>query len=182
MKLRYRDYKYTITSTDIMASSTPLDQWKALANYHEIQLSIAKKNIHELENPPLTQDQMKERILAMERGLAYKLDWKIALQKGLLENMQNILNEDTYRAYLAIDVGEDATEEAEERSQKFKAYLGPFGGLTWQLFVLQIIKNLHDSGGFWRRGTFVDTFEDTWLWCDEVAWNVGMKILEEEAR
>jgi hypothetical protein len=168
-----------------MASSTPLDQWKALANYHEIQLSIAKKNIHELENPPLTQDQMKERILAMERGLAYKLDWKIALQKGLLENMQNILNEDTYRAYLSIDVGEDATEEekkeAEERSQKFKAYLGPFGGLTWQLFVLQIIKNLHDSGGFWHCGTF-DTFEDTPGGHDEVAWNVGMKILEEEAR
>jgi len=167
-----------------MASSTPLDQWKALLNYHEIQLSIAKKNIYELENPALTQDQLKERVLAMERGLAYKFEWKIALQNRLLENMQKILNEDTYRAYLAVDVGDDATEEekkeAEERSQKFQAYLGPFGGLTWQLFVLQIIKNLHDSGGFWSRGTF-DTFEDTAGGCDEIAWNVGMKILKEEA-
>jgi len=166
-----------------MATSTPLDQWKALASYHEIQLSIAKKNIYELEHPALTRDQMTERVLAMERGLAYRLEWKIALQKGLLENMQNILNEDTYRAYLDVDVGDDATEEkkkeAEEKSKKIQAYLGPFGGLTWQLFVLQIIKNLHDSGGFWSRGTF-DTFEDTAGGCDEITWNVGMKILEKE--
>jgi hypothetical protein len=131
---------------------------------------------------------MTERIIAFETRTAYKSKWKRHVAKGnLLPNMQSILDEQTYRSYLDMDLPENPTEEqkreAEERSQKFKLYLGPFGDLKWQEFVLKIIHNLLKAGAFRDRHEEdgYDDFEDTAGGCDELTWDAGMKILEEEA-
>jgi len=168
-----------------MASSSPIEQWKAIKEYHEAQVLKAQKMLDEFESKEklLTQAEMKKRIIEFETRTAFKSSWKKNVNEGLLENMQHILNEDTYHAYLEVDVPENATEEekreAEEKSKKIQAYLGPFGNLTWQLFVLKIIKKLHDDGSFYQDGEF-DTFEDTAGGCDEVAWDVGVQIIEAE--
>jgi len=169
--------------------TTPIEQWKAIKDYHEAQILKAQKMLDEFEKNGepkeqlLTQAEMKKRIIEFETRTAYKHSWKKNVNEGLLENMQHILNEDTYHAYLEVDVPENATEEekreAEEKSKKIQAYLGSFGNLTWQLFVLKVIKKLHDDGSFYQDGEF-DTFEDTAGGCDEITWDVGVQIIEAE--
>lgn len=164
---------------------TPIEQWKAIKEYHEAQVLKAQKMLDEFEPKEqlLTQAEMKKRIIEFETRTAYKHSWKKNVNEGLLENMQHILNEDTYHAYLEVDWLDNAEEEekreAEEKSKKIQAYLGPFGNLAWQLFVLKVIKKLHDDGSFYQDGEF-DTFEDTAGGCDEITWNVGVQIIEAE--
>lgn len=168
--------------------ATILDEWKALKQHHEAQLAIANKKIEELQaagvEPPLSQAEMKKRVLDIEERKAYKSSWKKAIKDGLLENIQSIMNEDTYDAYLDVHVADDATEEekkaAKERSKKIRAYLGPFGSRKWQLFVLKVIQFLHSEGSFHSDEGGFDTYEDTAGGCDEIAWDAGVEIIEKE--
>jgi len=151
-----------------------------------IQLQQLEKQLFDLENPvetrPLSSTEMEKRVIAIETRSTYKRSWKRAIDNGLLDNIQNIMGEDSYLSYLEVDVEHNATEEekrvAKEKSKKRKEYLGPFGGLKWQLFLLQIIKNLHKEGSFWMEEGGFDTFEDTAGGCDEVLWMEGCDILE----
>ena len=171
-----------------MASSSPIEQWKALADYHSAQLLKAQTMLDEFEKngepkeKTLTQAEMEERMIEFETRKAYKHSWKKVVEE-LLENVQGILNEDTYYSYLEVEVADNATaeekREAKEKSKKIKAYLGPFNGLKWQLFVLKIIKKLHDDGSFYQDGRF-DNFEDTAGGCDEVAWFAGVEIIDAD--
>ena len=169
--------------------ATILDEWKALKQHHEAQLAIVNKKIEELQaagvEPPLSQAEMKKRVLDIEERKGYKSSWKKAIKDDLLENIQSIMNEDTYDAYLDVHVADDATEEekkaAKERSKKISTYLGPFGSLKWQLFVLKVIQFLHSDGSFHSdEGSGFDTYEDTAGGCDEIAWDAGVKIIEKE--
>ena len=169
--------------------TTPIEQWKAIKDYHEAQILKAQKMLDEFEKNGepkeqlLTQAEMEKRMIEFERRTAFKSSWKKNVNEDLLENMQHILNEDTYNAYLEVDVADNATaeekREAKEKSKKIKAYLGPFNGLKWQLFVLKVIKKLHDDGSFYQDGHF-DNFEDTAGGCDETAWFAGVEIIEAE--
>lgn len=168
--------------------TTILDQWNALKKHHEAQLAIVIKKIEELQaagvEPPLSQAEMKKRVLAIENRKGYKGPWKIAIKDGLLENIQSIMNEDTYNTYLYNDLADDATEEekkaAKERSKKIKSYLGPFGSRKWQLFVLKVIEFLHSEGSLDSDEDGFDTYEDTAGGCDEITWDAGVNILEKE--
>jgi hypothetical protein len=164
--------------------TTPIEQWKAIKEYHEAEVLKAQKMLDEFEKKgeTLTQAEMKKRIIEIETRTAFKSSWKKNVE-GLLNNIQNILNEDTYNAYLEVDVADNATaeekREANEKSKKIKAYLGPFNGLKWQLFVLKVIKKLHDDGSVYQDGHF-DNFDDTAGGCDETAWFAGVEIIEAE--
>jgi hypothetical protein len=182
--------------------STAIEHWKAIKEYHEAQLSYAKKMLREFEETGemhltqaemrrrLTYSEMKNRILAFEKREYYKLLWKKAIDQGLLENIQSILNKNTYDEYLELSPhvspphGGGPKEESKERFEKIKEYLGPFGGLKWQLFTLKVIELLHSDGSFRRRDereeVGFDTFEDTAGGCDEITWDAGVLIIQEE--
>lgn len=154
--------------------------------YHQEQLAVAQGKLQEiLAGDPnlaaLTQAEMKARVLAMDR----RKGWKKIVEDGLLQNIQFILNEDTHYSFSEVDVEKNATEEqkrvAKERSNKIKAYLGVFGGLKWQTFVLKVIQNLLIDGSFKNEDGEWDDFEDTAGGCDETTWDVGMSIIEKEA-
>jgi hypothetical protein len=174
-------------ATPIELLKTMVEQGKAQLKLQTQQLAVLEKQLFDLENPvetrPLSNAELEKRVIAIETRSAYKRSWKKAIDDGLLENIQSIMNEDTYASYLEVDVEENATAEqkraAKEKSKKRKEYLGPFDGLKWQLFLLQIIQNLHKEGSFWTEERSFDTFEDTAGGCDEVLYMEGCEILEK---
>jgi hypothetical protein len=173
-------------ATSIELLKTMVEQGQAQLKLQTTQLAVLEKQLFDLENPvetrPLSDAEMKKQVIAIENRRAFKWSWKKVIEDGLLENIQGIMNEDTYLAYVRVDLPENATEEEKralkEKSKRFEDYLGPFDGLKWQLFLLQIIQNLHKRGGFWMEEGGFDTFEDTAGGCDEVLWMEGCEILE----
>lgn len=174
---------------------TAIEHWKAIREYHETQLSYAYKMLRKFEdtgeiylteaemNARLTQAEMKNRILAFETREFYKPLWKKAIDQHLLENIQSILNMHTYDEYLVLHCMNPRKEE-NKKSEKIKKYLGPFGGLKWQLFILKVIELLYSNGSFRIRDeeeeAGFDTFEDTAGGCDEITWDAGALIIERE--
>jgi hypothetical protein len=174
---------------------TAIEHWKAIREYHETQLSYAYKMLRKFEdtgemylteaemNARLTQAEMKNRILAFETRDYYKPLWKKAIDQHLLENIQSILNMHTYDEYLVLHCMNPRKEE-NNKSEKIKKYLGPFGGLKWQLFILKVIELLYSNGSFRIRDeeeeAGFDTFEDTAGGCDEITWDAGALIIERE--
>lgn len=164
---------------------TRIGQEKAQLKLTSTQLAALEKQLYDLENPvemrTLSYNEMKKRVIEMETRKDYMRSWKKVNQDGLLKNILSIMNEDTYHAYLEVHVEKNATIEqksaAKQKSMNRKTYLGPFGGLMWQLFILQIIKNLHSSGSFWNHEDSFNTFEDTAGGCDEILWEEGATIL-----
>ena len=173
-------------ATPIEILKTMVEQGRAQLKLQTQQLAVLEKQLFDLENPvetrPLSNAELEKRVIAIETRTTHKRSWKKAIDNGLLENIQSIMNKDTYVSYLEVDVEEKATDEekraAKEKSKKRKEYLGPFGGLKWQLFLLQIIQNLHKEGSFWMEEGGFDTFEDTAGGCDEVLYMEGCEILE----
>ena len=152
--------------------TTPIDAWKAIAKFHEEQLVIAKKKVQEMESVEeyLTIAEMKKRVIALETRADYKLDWEIAVENGLLENVQEILYE-CYDNYLE-DMGAEFVAKAKKR-------MGKLGSLKWQLFTLDVIAHLKNDDSFYRDDTYdFDCFDDTAGGCDEITWNAGMAVIE----
>jgi hypothetical protein len=174
---------------------TAIEHWKAIREYHETQLSYAYKMLRKFEdtgemylteaemNARLTQAEMKNRILAFETRDYYKPLWEKAIDQGLLENIQYILNKNSYDEYLDLHCMNPRKED-NKKSEKIKKYLGPFGGLKWQLFILKVIELLYSNGSFRIRDeeeeAGFDTFEDTAGGCDEITWDAGALIIERE--
>ena len=174
---------------------TAIEHWKAIREYHETQLSYAYKMLRKFEdtgemylteaemNARLTQAEMNNRILTFETRDYYKPLWKKAIDQHLLENIQSILNMHTYDEYLVLHCMNPRKEE-NKKSEKIKKYLGPFGGLKWQLFILKVIELLYSNGSFRIRDeeeeAGFDTFEDTAGGCDEITWDAGALIIERE--
>lgn len=161
--------------------ATPLELLKMMVESQRVlvklqtqQLAGLEKRLWELENPvetrALSDAEMKKRAIAVETRTTYKSLWKKAVEAGLLRNVQSIVDE----CHEAFRAKGSCSEKAAAAAKN----LGKIGSLPWQLFTLQIIKNLHDKGSFIdERGGF-DIFEDTAGGCDEITWNEGCKILE----
>ena len=177
--------------------TTAIEHWKAIREYHETQLSYAYKMLRKFEesgeihlteaemNARLTYPEMKNRILAFETREFYKPLWKKAIDQRLLENIESILNKHSYDEYLDLHCSMNPRKEnTNKKSEKIKKYLGPFGGLKWQLFILKVIELLYSNGSFRRRDekeeAGFDTFEDTEGGCDEITWDAGALIIERE--
>jgi hypothetical protein len=160
-------------ATSIELLKILVEQGKAQLKLQTQQLAVLEKQLWELENPvetrPLSDAEMKKRVLAFETRLAYKSPWKKAVNEGLLDNVQSLVNE----CYGQWRIKESYDSEKIVTAAK---KLGAKGSLPWQLFTLQIIKRLHGKGNFWH-GTYFDTYEDTAGGCDEIVWNAGCDIL-----
>jgi hypothetical protein len=161
-------------ATSIELLKMLVEQGKATLKLQTQQLTVLEKQLWELENPvetrPLSDAEMKKRVLAFETRLAFKSPWKKAVNEGLLDNVQSLVNE-CQGQWRIKESGLDS-EKVVTAAKK----LGANGSLPWQLFTLQIIKRLHSKGSFWHE-TYFDTYEDTAGGCDEIVWDEGCKIL-----
>ena len=160
--------------------SSPIDAWKAIAKFHEEQLLIAKKKVQEMESVKvqekkpveeyLTIAEMKERVIALETRAHYKPGWEIAVENGLLENVEQILHE-SYDSYLE-DMDAEFIAKAKQR-------MGKLDSLKWQLFTLDVITHLKNDDSFYSEDTKdFDCFDDTAGGCDEITWDAGMAVIK----
>lgn len=165
----------TPTKTNKMSTPT-IDELRLTVAFHRDALAVAEKQLYDLESPPetrpSTKEVMRQRVIAMEGRKAYKLHWKMAIERGLVENVQNILDECS--EYLC---------EVEEHGAEFvaaaKARFGKANSLQRQEFTLLLIKYLHRRGSFHNEETCdFDDFEDTAGGCDEVTQNAAMYLIE----
>ena len=160
--------------------TSPIDAWKAIAKFHEEQLVIAKNKIQEMEAPAkaevkkpvnecLTDAEMNKQVIALETLIAYKSSWEVAVENGLVGNVQQIL-EECYDSFLESDnMDADFIAKAKKR-------MGKLNSLKWQLFTLDVIAYLKHDGSFDREGDF-DCFDDTAGGCDEITWDAGMAVI-----
>jgi hypothetical protein len=150
---------------------------EALAVHHEAlaKAETALRDLEELppETRPKTKEVMRERILKLETRRAYKYGWKKAIERGLVENVQRILDES---ADFLCDAAapENSAEFVAAATERF----GKKGSLQRQEFSLLVIRYLKSKGSFWReRGQF-DDFEDTAGGCDEVTECAAIYLIE----
>ena len=78
--------------------STPtIDELRLTVAFHREALAVAEKQLYDLECPPetrpTTKEVMKARAIAIENRRAFKLHWKMAIERGLVENVQSILED-----------------------------------------------------------------------------------------
>jgi len=157
--------------------STPtIDELRLTVAFHREALAVAEKQLYDLECPPetrpTTKEVMKARAIAIENRTAFKLHWKMAIERGLLENVQGILNECADYLSCVEDHGADFVAEVKTR-------LGKENSLQRQEFTLLLIKYLHRSGSFHNEDTRdFDDFEDTAGGCDEVTQDAAMYLIE----
>ena len=163
--------------------TSPIDAWKAIAKFHEEQLLIAKNKLQEMEAPVkvqqvkkpvkelLTEAEINKRVIALETRSGYKSSWSSAIDRGLVGNVQDIL-EECYDSYLESDnMAVDFTAKAKQR-------MGRLGSLKWQLFTLDVIAHLKKDGSFDQEDKEFDYFDDTAGGCDEITWDAGMAVIE----
>jgi hypothetical protein len=161
--------------------TSPIDAWKAIAKFHEEQLLIAKNKIQEMEAPAkaetkkpvnelLTDDEINKRVLALETRSDYAFGWSRAIDRGLVENVQDIL-EDCYDSYLESD------NMAVDFIAKAKQRMGKLGSAKWQLFTLDVIALLKKHGSFDQDSNEFDCFDDTAGGCDEITWDAGIAVI-----
>ena len=156
--------------------STPtIDELRLAVAFHREALTKAEKQLYDLECPPetrpTTKEVMRKRAIAMETRTAYKRNWKMAIEQGLVENVQGILDE--CADYLCHD---KADFEAEFVAAA-KARFGKAGSLQRQEFTLLVIKYLKHNGSFIDEEGGFDDFEDTAGGCDEVTQDAAMYLI-----
>lgn len=159
-------------------SASTVDEWKAIAENYRERLELLEKKLQEMvkvvgdiSEPNLSADEMKTRVIAMETRTAYKFQWKRAVNDGLLDNIQNILDE-CYNYFC------DPTDLSEEFVAKAKKMFGKHKSLEWQLFTLRVIQHLKNKGSFYDGQGGIDTFEDTAGGCDEIVQEVAQELIE----
>jgi hypothetical protein len=161
-------------------ATSPLNEWKAIAEYHRTQLALAEAKVKELSAPVeklLTAAEMDNRVIALETRTAYKTSWKKAVGYGLVRNVQNILEE--CHDYLRNPEGGDEGGIDLDLAEKARRLTGKLGSLQWQLFTLRVIEHLKKQGSFHDEDTCdFDTFEDTAGGCDEVTQNAAFYVIE----
>jgi len=158
--------------------STPtIDELRLTVAFHREALAVAEKQLYDLECPPetrpTTKEVMKARAIAIENRTAFKLHWKMAIERGLVENVQGILNDCAdYLCHDKEDLGDEFVTAAKTR-------FGKTNSLQRQEFTLLVIKYLHRSGSFHNEDTReFDDFEDTAGGCDEVTQEAAMYLIE----
>ena len=157
--------------------STPtIDELRLTVAFHREALAVAEKKLYDLECPPETRPTTKEvmwqRVIAMETRRAYKSYWKMAVENGLVENVQGILHECAeYFCHDEEDLGAEIVTAAKTR-------FGKAGSLQRQEFTLLVIKYLKHNGSFIDEQGGFDTFEDTAGGCDEVTQDAAMYLIK----
>ena len=150
-------------------ASTPstLTELKEIVAYHRTELEKAESILRDRE------DGMKKRVIAMENRLAYKYDWKRAVERGLMKNVQNILDECAdYLCHDEDDLGAEFVAAAKVR-------FGKEDTLERQEFCLLVIQYLRSRGSFHCETTRTfDDFEDTAGGCDEITENAAVYLIE----
>ena len=172
--------EYPSQQTAKMASTSPLNEWKAIADHHRTQLALAEAKVKELSAPVeqlLTEEDMNNWVIALETRRAYKTSWKKAVGYGLVRNVQKILEE--CHDYLRNPDGGDEGGIDLDLAEKARRLTGKLGSLQWQLFTLQVIEHLKKQGSFHNEDTCdFDTFEDTAGGCDEVTQDAAFYVIE----
>ena len=167
-------------ASSVSPSPSPLPEWKAIAEYHRTQLALAEAKVKELSPPVeklLTAAEMNKRVIALETRTAYKGNWKRAVSDGLVDNVQNILEE--CHDYLRNPEGGDEGGIDLDLAEKARRLTGKLGSLQWQLFTLRVIEHLKKQGSFHDEDTCdFDTFEDTAGGCDEITQNAASYVIE----
>ena len=167
-------------ASSVSPSPSPLNEWKAIAEYHRTQLALAEAKVKELSPPVeklLTAAEMNKRVIALETRTAYKGNWKRAVSDGLVDNVQNILEE--CHDYLRNPEGGDEGGIDLDMAEKARRVTGKLGSLQWQLFTLRVIEYLKTQGSFHDEDTGeFDTFEDTAGGCDEITQNAAFYVIE----
>jgi hypothetical protein len=151
-----------------MASTTStLAELKEIVAYHRTELEKAESILRDRE------DGMKKRVIAMENRLAYKYDWKRAVERGLMKNVQNILDECAdYLCHDEDDLGAEFVAAAKVR-------FGKEDTLERQEFCLLVIQYLRSRGSFHCEETkLFDDFEDTAGGCDEITQDAAMYLIK----
>ncbi|MEI8189952.1 MAG: nucleoside hydrolase [candidate division NC10 bacterium] len=148
----------------------------ATVAFHREALAVAEKQLYDLECPPetrpTTKEVMKARAIAIENRTAFKLHWKMAIERGLVENVQSILEECADYFCDAGDHGADFVAVAKTR-------LGKANTLQRQEFTLLLIKYLHRSGSFHCEETkLFDDSDDTAGGCDEITQDAAMYLIK----
>ena len=157
--------------------STPtIDELRLAVAFHREALTKAEKQLYDLECPPetrpTTKEVMRKRAIAMETRTAYKRTWKKAVENGLVENVQGILNECAdYLCHHKEDLGAEFVTAAKTR-------FGKADSLQRQEFTLLVIKYLKHNGSFIDEQGGFDTFEDTAGGCDEITQDAAMYLIE----
>jgi len=160
-----------------MASTLPIDELRRTVAFHREALSKAEAALRDLEEPPetrpMTKAVMMARAIAIENRTAFKLHWKMAIERGLVENVQSILKE--CADYLCHDEDDLGAEFVAAANVRF----GKADSLQRQEFTLLLIKYLHRSGSFHCEATRdFDDFEDTAGGCDEVTQDAAIYLIE----
>jgi hypothetical protein len=160
-----------------MASTLPIDELRRTVAFHREALNKAEAALRDLEEPPetrpMTKAVMMARAIAIENRTAFKLHWKMAIERGLVENIQSILEE--CADYLCHDEDDLGAEFVAAANVRF----GKANTLQRQEFTLLLIKYLHRSGSFHCEETAdFDDFEDTAGGCDEVTQDAAMYLIE----
>jgi hypothetical protein len=158
-----------------MTTST-IDELRLAVAFHREALAVAETQLYDLECPPETrripQEVMRNRVLAMETRKAYKSPWKKAVERGLAENVEHILND-------CADYLCDNEENPLDFSAAAKERLGRANSLQRQEFTLLVIQYLKHKGSFYTEDTSdVDDFEDTSGGCDEITQDAAMYLIE----
>ena len=157
--------------------STPtIDELRLAVAFHREALTKVEKQLYDLECPPetrpTTKEVMRKRAIAMETRTAYKRTWKMAIEQGLVENVQGILNECAdYLCHDEEDLGAEIVTAAKTR-------FGKADSLQRQEFTLLVIKYLKHNGSFIDEEGGFDTFEDTAGGCDEVTQDAAMYLIK----
>jgi hypothetical protein len=157
--------------------STPtIDELRLAVAFHREALTKVEKQLYDLECPPetrpTTKKVMRKRAVDMETRAAYKLHWKMAIEQGLVENVQGILNECAdYLCHDKEDLGAEFVTVAKTR-------FGKADSLQRQEFTLLVIKYLKHNGSFIDEEGGFDTFEDTAGGCDEVTQDAAMYLIK----
>jgi len=157
--------------------STPtIDELRLTVAFHREALAVAEKQLYDLECPPETrpmpESEMKKRAIAIENRKAFKLHWKMAIERGLVENIESIL-------YDCADYLCDVEDHGADFVAVAKTRLGKTNSLQRQEFTLLVIKYLHRKGSFHNEDTRdFDDFEDTAGGCDEVTQDAAMYLIE----
>lgn len=157
--------------------STPtIDELRLAVAFHREALTKAEKQLYDLECPPetrpTTKGVMRQRVIAMETRTAYKRHWKKAVENGLVENVQGILDE--CAEYLCHDLEDHDADFVAAAKTRF----GKAGSLQRQEFTLLVIKYLKHNGSFIDEQGGFDTFEDTAGGCDEVTQDAAMYLIK----
>ena len=157
--------------------STPtIDELRLTVAFHREALAVAEKQLYELECPPetrpMTKEVMKARAIAIENRRAFQFHWKMAIERGLVENIESILND-------CADYLCDVEDHGADFAAVAKTRLGKANSLPRQEFTLLLIKYLHRRGCFHNEDTRdFDDFEDTAGGCDEVTQDAAMYLIE----